>query len=190
MNETVFRKKAIERVMGAESLNEYIRATKPGAWFALTGLFLILFGVLFKVFTGTISTTIRADGFLWAEGGNEAVRTYLPLSHIKKMKLGMEVQISPDYAPREEFGYLLGTVSHIGQEAVDPETLAGFFENYGEIAGKQKGPYYRVDFSLEKTEAGLRWSHQKGAEITLENGAYCRALIVIQKRHPYQYFWN
>ena len=104
MNETVFRKKAIERVMGAESLNEYIRATKPGAWFALTGLFLILFGVLFWVFTGTISTTIRADGYLWAEGGNEAVRTYLPVSLIKKMKLASDCHLSPEYARREEIG--------------------------------------------------------------------------------------
>jgi len=156
MNETVFRKEAIERLMGAENLNEYIRATKPGAWLALVALFLVLFGVLFWVFTGTISTTIRADGYLWAEGGNEAVRTYLPLSHIKKMKLGMEVQISPDYAPREEFGYLLGTVSHIGQEAVDPETLAGFFENYGEIAGKQKGPYHRKPASVFSKEKSTR----------------------------------
>jgi len=190
MNETVFRKQAIERVMGAESLNEYIHATKPGAWFALAGLFLILFGVMFWVFAGTIATTIRADGYVLAEGGEATVRTYLPLSHVKKMKPGMEVQVSPDYAPREEFGYLLATVSHISQEAVDQESLASFFEDYGEIGGKQKGPYYEVEFDLKKTETGFRWSHEKGLEITLENAAYCRAIIVIQKRHPYQYFWN
>jgi hypothetical protein len=190
MAQSLFRKTPLERVMGAENLNEYIRATKPGAWFALAGLFLILSGIFVWVFSGTISDTVHADCFVRLSAEEVTVRTHLPLGQIKKLETGMEVQISPDYAPREEYGYVFGKISNIIGERTDEEQLTVFWGTYGDIEEKQKGPYYEVVITVEKTGDTVKWSNPKGSAITLEDGAYCNSLIVLRTRHPYQFFWN
>ena len=44
--------------------------------------------------------------------GLEAI-VYIPSVHGKKIRPGMEVQIAPSTVKKEEFGYLLGTVTYV-----------------------------------------------------------------------------
>ncbi|MBQ9545202.1 MAG: hypothetical protein IJV00_08760 [Clostridia bacterium] len=50
----IFREKSMERVSGPESLNDYIRVTKPSVWIALLALVVLLAGVLVWSIFGTV----------------------------------------------------------------------------------------------------------------------------------------
>lgn len=45
---------------------------------------------------------------------DKQVICYISTTTAKKLKEGMEVQVSPDFAPREEYGYMYGHITNIG----------------------------------------------------------------------------
>ena len=53
--ESIFRKKSMERVSGPETLNDYIRVTTPSVWIVLIALVLLLAGMLAWSIFGTLT---------------------------------------------------------------------------------------------------------------------------------------
>ncbi len=54
MNESIFRKKTIDRVTSPEQLNDYIRVTTPSIWLVLVTVILLLVGTLIWGIFGTV----------------------------------------------------------------------------------------------------------------------------------------
>ena len=46
MDETIFRKKNIDRISSPEALNDYLRVTTPMVWLILAAVILLLVGFL------------------------------------------------------------------------------------------------------------------------------------------------
>ena len=53
---SIFRKKSLDRVSGPESLNDYIRVTTPSVWIILLALVILLLGILAWSIFGRIET--------------------------------------------------------------------------------------------------------------------------------------
>lgn len=58
----LFRKTAIENVRAPEQLNDYIKVTTPGAWIVLAAVLLLVGGLLFWGFLGSVEITRVVDG--------------------------------------------------------------------------------------------------------------------------------
>ena len=57
MDESIFRKKSIDRISSPEALNDYLRVTTPTVWLILAAIILLLVGFL------TWSTVANIDSF-------------------------------------------------------------------------------------------------------------------------------
>ena len=56
-NQTLFRKKALDRISSPEQLTDYLRVTNPGIWVILIAVILLLAGILAWSTVGTLETT-------------------------------------------------------------------------------------------------------------------------------------
>lgn len=60
MNDQLFRKKSVDKVLSPEQLNEYIRVANPGVWIVLSAIIILLLGVVTWGCIGSLETTLSA----------------------------------------------------------------------------------------------------------------------------------
>lgn len=54
MNNSIFRKKSLDKATSPEELNDYIRVTSPGVWLVMAAVILLLTGMLVWGIFGTV----------------------------------------------------------------------------------------------------------------------------------------
>ena len=82
---SVFRKKALDRIAAPDQLTDYLRVTNPGVWALLTAVILLLAGIFAWSMVGMLETT--ADAVVIVEGetasiaaaGQEKIEEGMPL---------------------------------------------------------------------------------------------------------------
>lgn len=186
----LFRKSTLERVSSPEQLNEYIKVNNPSLILMLVGLFVIVISGLVWMFSGGIPETVNLNGVIIEEPGRpQEVCCYVPISTSKRLKEGMDVQISPDYAGREEYGYVNGKITSVGKDVVTSEYLQENFENPQVVlpavqVAMQSGNVVEIRMSIGE------WSNEKGKQITLSEGANCAVQAVVGETKAYQFIIN
>ncbi len=188
MEESIFRKSSLEKISSPEQLNDYMKVTSGGVWLLLLGLFALLLAAGVWAFTGTIPDTIQLTGVAYDESGDaDVIYAYVPLAVSMRLTEGMNVQVSPEYASREEFGYILGVIESVGDSPVYEEELLNRFGSLQLIAPIfPSGNPVEVRVRLLREGGELRWSSQKGEGITMAGGSYNQLLIVVRERKPYE----
>lgn len=185
---SIFRKSSIERISSPEKLNEYIKIVNPGLVIILSSIFLILLGCGFWFFSGKIPKYLDITGVsVTSKNGIQKVYCYVPISIAKRLKTGMEVQISPDYAPKEQYGYIKGNVSNIGEEIITEEYLAKIFDNPQIVLpaiSSSSSNLIQIELNLEG------WSSSKGEVISISDGSTCTVSVVEKEQKPYQLIFN
>ena len=58
-NESIFRKKSIDKISSPEQLHDYIKVSSPGAWFILIAIIILLFGAIFWGIFGKITINVE-----------------------------------------------------------------------------------------------------------------------------------
>lgn len=65
MNETLFRKKSLDKVKSPENLDDYIQVSNPGVWLLLVSVIVLLAGAcvwgIFGHLDSTVDTSIHAE---------------------------------------------------------------------------------------------------------------------------------
>lgn len=187
---TLFRKSTLERVTSPEQLNEYIKVNNPNLILMLVGLFLIVISSVVWIFFGGIPEMVQLDGVVIEEPGKPyEVCCYVPIKTSRRLQEGMDVQISPDYAGREEYGYINGKITSVGKDIVTAEYLKSNFENPQIVLpaveeASQKGNVVEVRMSVGD------WSNDKGKNITLSEGANCSVQAVVGSTKAYKFIIN
>ena len=69
--QTIFRKKTLDRISSPEQLTDYLRVTNPGIWVVLAAVILLLGGIFAWSSVGTLET--RADATVIVSGGDATV---------------------------------------------------------------------------------------------------------------------
>lgn len=120
-------------------------------------------------------------------GYNELV-SYVSMQTVQKLRVGMQVQISPSYAPREEYGYMTGVITRISEM---PVTEEGILEQMGtlsyvkDILPETSCVEVRIKLDLDTDSANnYLWSNEKGKNLSVEIGTYCSAIIVTDEYRP------
>ena len=112
---------------------------------------------------------------------------YVPSSDGKNIQPGMAVQISPSSAPRQEFGFIKGSVTFVSQFPATMETMTRVLGNARMAEGlSSAGPPFAVYVQLEKGAGASRfaWSSPKGESLEVNSGTPCTATITVRNRHP------
>ena len=89
MQQTLFRKKSIDRVNSPEQLNEYIRVANPGVWLILAAVIVLLVGVCVWGAVGHLDTVLPAAAI--AKDG--ALTVYVKEADIPAVETGMTVLV-------------------------------------------------------------------------------------------------
>ena len=72
MEESIFRKKSLERISSPEALSDYLRVTSPSVWLILAAVILLLAGML--IWSSTASIDSFAVGTAQVEKGEMRIR--------------------------------------------------------------------------------------------------------------------
>lgn len=133
-----------------------------------------------------LASIVRQEKF----ADDKQIITYVPSSTAKKLREGMEVQASPSFAPREEYGYMYGYITSIGTYPVTEANVLSTLgsEQYASgLLPKVSCVEVRITLTPDPDSADkIKWSNQKGEGINLSIGTNCNLLIVTKKIKPYQ----
>ena len=61
MDESIYRKKSMDRITSPEELGDYLHVTNPGIWVILTAVIILMLGVFVWACTGTLETKSPAS---------------------------------------------------------------------------------------------------------------------------------
>lgn len=119
--------------------------------------------------------------------GLEAI-LYIPSVHGKKIKPGMEVQIAPSTVKKEEFGYLLGTVTYVSDFPVTPQGMTRVLKNeqlVSTLSGDDAPYEIHVDLLPDPDNLSTyRWTSAEGPPLRIQSGTLATAGIVVERRRP------
>jgi len=135
----------------------------------------------------------RGTPILSVKAADEGLRNleaviYVPTVEGKKIRPGMDVQISPSTVKREEFGFMVGQVVSVGEF---PATRQGMFRVLGSeelVQALSVGDALievHVDLVLDaETPSGYAWSLSEGPPTQVDSGTFCAAWIKIREQRP------
>ncbi len=106
----------------------------------------------------------------------------------KRIQPGMEAHVSPVTVKREEYGYLLGTVSFVSPQ---PATREGMMRTLGneilveQLAGMGAPFLVEVDLLTDPdTPSGFQWSSGSGPPGTVDSGTMVGIEVVVEEQRP------
>ncbi|MCD7926251.1 MAG: hypothetical protein LUI85_16825 [Bacteroides sp.] len=121
---------------------------------------------------------------------NRDLITYVSFKELRKLAIGMEVQVSPADLSREEYGYMIGHIVEIANYPTDKAEAASRFkvEQFAsDIFPKETA--YEVKVVLDSAPGHpeqIRWSHRHRERINIAVGTFCNLQIVTRKRPVYE----
>jgi HlyD family secretion protein len=123
-------------------------------------------------------------------GGMEPV-VYVPSTQGKLIKVGMDARISPSTVKKEEYGFMKGKVSSVGEYPVTPEYLQKVLANDSlarELLGNEAKLEVRATLSPhESTPSGYEWSSSDGPPFKIAGGTRVTISVVVDRRAPITY---
>ncbi len=136
--------------------------------------------------TDTVARIVRQEKY----ANDKQIICYVPTSTAKKLVEGMEVQVSPDFAPREEYGYMLGHITDIGTYPVsenDVLSAVGSPQYAMGLLPQGNSVEVRVTLTVDPDSMNkVKWSNKKGESIRLSIGTNCNILIIVKNYKPYE----
>jgi HlyD family secretion protein len=113
---------------------------------------------------------------------------FIPAAEGKQVRAGMEARISPSTAKKEEFGYMLGRVTHVAPFLSSSRGMVRLVGNEQWVTKiLQEGPLVRVDVDLiedPRTPTGYRWSSSHGPDGRLSTGTIGDGSVVVREDRP------
>src|SRR5262245_7105664 len=117
---------------------------------------------------------------------------YISSTNGKRVKPGMEVQVSPSTVRREEYGFMKGQVKTVGEYAVTAEGVEAVTGNKQLVEELLKsGPKIEVQIGLladRQTPSGYTWSSSDGPPFKIEGGTKVSVSVVASQSSPFNYY--
>lgn len=122
-----------------------------------------------------------------------SVICYIDMTMAKRLNTGMQVQISPSFAPREEYGYMYGYITSIGEYPVTEEDIISTMgstqyasETMGEDNYVEMHVAIALDSDMSDAKNTAKWSNRAGNDLSLTMGTSCDLQIVLKERQPFE----
>ncbi len=116
------------------------------------------------------------------------ILAYVPYSAAMNFKVGMAAQVTPLNVKREEYGYMIGTVSRIGTSTITEESIVSAMGTKKYITALDlTGDCVEVRIRINvdtNTKSGFEWSNSKGANLAVDVGTVCNVKFVTEAKHP------
>ncbi|TGE35718.1 hypothetical protein E4K67_23415 [Desulfosporosinus fructosivorans] len=90
MNESIFRKKSLDRVSSPEQLTDYIKVSSPSVWIVLSAVVILLISVLIWSVFGSILDTVKLNALVQ----DGVAVCYVDGDTAAKLKVGMTSELA------------------------------------------------------------------------------------------------
>jgi HlyD family secretion protein len=119
---------------------------------------------------------------------------FVSYGDLRKLKVGMEVQVTPSDLKREEVGYMYGHITAINELPTSAKEADMLFKlNEFTTAVFSSEAAFMVQIRREdhpKDKSMIRWSHKGGEDIDMKIGTLCSMQIVTRVRPVYELLFN
>lgn len=119
---------------------------------------------------------------------NRQIVTYVPLKTAKRLEAGMEAQISPTYASREEYGYMEGYITSIGSIPVTEDSLLKYYGNLEyikDVLPEESAVEVCISVQVDENSDNLfQWSNVKGNSLAVDVGTVCDIRVIVENDSP------
>lgn len=125
---------------------------------------------------------------------NQEVTAFAAQSEAKILKKGMLVQISPDFAPREQYGYMEGIITKITNFPSKPSEILrrfGGFVSETDLSGLENNIEIKILISADVKSKNLKkWSNPKGETLNIDVGTKCNIVAILDRVKPVDLFFS
>ncbi|MFS2014534.1 NHLP bacteriocin system secretion protein [Azospirillum sp. CT11-132] len=136
------------------------------------------------VSSGAPIVSIERDGALAGQGGDLVALVYVGAQDGKKLRHGMEADVSPASVRKEEHGHLIGRVDRVADTPASSVGMLRTLQNdalVGEFQKTLRTPF-EIMIRLERDPAGaLRWSTGNPPKFSMDGGTLVSVEITVQK---------
>lgn len=133
---------------------------------------------------GTSLVTVEPDDGI--EAGLDAA-IYVAASDGKKIQPGMTVRLAPTTVRREEFGYLIATITYVSDYPATMQSMRLRLQNE-ELAREFSGTAPPIEILARLLPAnnfsGYRWSTATGPRVKVTAGTLAQAEVVVRRQAP------
>ena len=120
--------------------------------------------------------------------GDLAPVVYISATQGVRVKTGMEVRVYSSEVPQEEYGYLIGEVTTVGEIPITPEGMNQVVRNQTlvqQLLGNSPKIEIRVGLILNsENPSGFDWSTSQGPPYQISSGQQVTINVVIERVSP------
>lgn len=120
----------------------------------------------------------------------QVVVCYVPSTAANNLQTGMEVLLFPSSIDTQKYGHIKATISSIGEYPVEVTNMVyvlGDSDNSLINLFASEGPVVTVACEIKvdnETKSGYEWSSKKSKDLTITNGTFVTARIVVDECAP------
>ena len=116
---------------------------------------------------------------------------YIPSANGKRIKPGMEAQISPSNVRQEEYGFMKGEIRGVGDYPVTPDAVKSVTAN-DQLAQELIGSGTKIEVHVglmpdANTASGYTWSSSGGPPFKVDGGTKVTVSVIVDRRAPISY---
>lgn len=123
---------------------------------------------------------------------NKTLTAFLPASESALVTLGMEVQVMPDFAPREKYGYIKAYVADISSYPMTGQSIKNTNQALFLPTLDERDRYVQLEIILvpdANAQSRLKWSNPNSGSTDVAMGTVCSADIIITECRPYEWLF-
>jgi hypothetical protein len=143
------------------------------------------------VVTGDVVATVSSRK---KDENDRQILAFLPTNQKNSISVGCKVQVSPNYAPREKYGYINGYISEIDTSVVTKNDIQNSMNVYNiPTLLNDEETYIALHINLlpdENNLSGLSWSVKQSGDIDVEMGTLCEVSVVESNLPPYKWLFG
>lgn len=136
------------------------------------------------VSSGAPIVSVERDGMLPGQGSDLVALVYVGAQDGKKLRLGMEADVSPAPVRKEEHGHLVGRVDRVADTPASSVGMLRTLQNDALVSEFQKTlrTPFEIMIRLERDSAGaLRWSTGNPPKFSMDGGTLVSVEVTVQK---------
>ncbi len=195
MNDSLFRKKSLDRISSPDQLNDYIKVSNPSVWLIIGALVILATSFSVWAFNGNITSEVSCTGAFQSSPHDRdaasSVVCYVDANYASKIAEGMPVRIYDRSKPMS--AYIEGKVVKVSSV---PVRQADIFDAYSSefVADSILEAEYGVQILIKvgKTADGSYvWANgEVGDDAFARVDGLCKVDIITESYTPVEFLFN
>jgi len=143
MNDSIFRKKSLDRVSSPEQLTDYIKVSSPSVWIVLLAVVIMLISVLIWSVFGAIPSTVKINALV----KDGVAVCYVDSNTVVKLKAGMPSELAGTKGTVLEISGTPLFADDLRKTMADKVTEESLIKEEWNYPVKVNAPVCRTDFT-------------------------------------------